>query len=74
MLEITPALLAEAERLAEVHGLRAYDAVQLAAAADLQRERLANGLSRPTLISADQELNAAAMAEGIAEDDPNSHP
>src|SRR4051812_17321832 len=65
ILEITPSLLADAERLAEIHGLRAYDAVQLAAAADLRRERLALGLSRPTLISADQDLNAAALAEGI---------
>jgi hypothetical protein len=31
ILEVTPAVLAEAERLAEVHGLRGYDAVQLAA-------------------------------------------
>jgi uncharacterized protein len=37
ILEVTPALLADAERLAEIHGLRAYDAVQLAAAADLHR-------------------------------------
>jgi predicted nucleic acid-binding protein len=74
ILEVTPALMADAERLAEIHGLRAYDAVQLAAAADLHRERLANGLSRPTLISADQDLNAAAVAEGIDVDDPTTHP
>jgi uncharacterized protein len=74
ILEVTPALLADAERLAEIHGLRAYDAVQLAAAADLHRERLANGLSRPTLISADQDLNAAAIAEGLDVDDPTTHP
>jgi uncharacterized protein len=74
ILEVTPAVLADAERLAEIHGLRAYDAVQLAAAADLHRDRSAQGLSRLTLISADQELNAAALAEGLAVDDPNSHP
>ena len=74
ILEITPAVLAAAERLAEIHGLRAYDAVQLAVAADLHRERLANGLSRPTLISADQELNVAAMSERIHVDDPTAHP
>src|SRR6516162_9438102 len=62
ILDVPPAVLDDAERLAEIHGLRAYDAVQLAAAAKLHRERLANGLSRPTLISADQELNAAALA------------
>jgi hypothetical protein len=42
--------------------------------ADLHRERLANGLSRSTLISADQELNAAAVAEGMDVDDPMAHP
>jgi uncharacterized protein len=74
ILEITPALLANAERLAEIHGLRAYDGVQPAAAADLHREHLANGLSRPTSISADQDLNVAAAAEGIDVDDPTTHP
>jgi predicted nucleic acid-binding protein len=74
ILEIAPAVLADAERLAETYGLRAYDAVQLAAAGDLHRDRSTHGLSRLTLISADQELNAAAMAEGIDVDDPTAHP
>jgi uncharacterized protein len=74
ILEIAPAVLADAERLAETYGLRAYDAVQLAATADLHRDRPTHGLSRLTLISADQELNAAAIAEGIDVDDPNLHP
>jgi hypothetical protein len=74
ILEITSAVLSDAERLAEVHRLRAYDAVQLAATADLHRDRLTHGLSRLTLISADQELNAAATAEGIDVDDPAAHP
>jgi uncharacterized protein len=74
ILEIVPADLADAERRAETHGLRAYDAVQLAAAADLHRDRSTHGLSRLTLISADQELNAAARAEGIDVDDPTAHP
>ena len=74
ILEITPAVLADAERLAEIHGLRAYDAVQLAATADLHGDRSTHGLSRLTLISADQELNAAAMTEGIDVDDPTARP
>jgi predicted nucleic acid-binding protein len=74
ILEITPALLTEAERLVEVHGLRAYDAVQLAASLELHRRRQAGGLTAITLISADQELNAAATAEGLAVEDPNMHP
>jgi hypothetical protein len=41
ILAITPGLLTDAERLAEVHGLRAYDAVQLAATVELHQRRLA---------------------------------
>ncbi len=74
ILEVPPALLTDAERLAEIHGLRAYDAVQLAVAAELHRGRSTIGLSRLTLISADQELNAAAIAQGIDVDDPTAHP
>ena len=37
-------------------------------------ERFANGLSRPTPISADHDLNAAAIAEGLQVDDPMAHP
>ncbi len=74
ILEITPAVLADAERLAEVHGLRGYDAVQLSASLDLHRLRRTAGLSDITLISADQELNAAGIAEGLLLDDPNAHP
>ena len=58
----------------EKHGLRAYDAVQLAAAIALNGQRLAAGTSAVTLISADQELNAAAATEGSSFDDPNLHP
>ena len=74
ILDVTPALLTNAERLAEIHGLRGYDAVQLAAAAELHLARSTLGLGRMTLISADQELNAAATAEGLDVDDPTTHP
>lgn len=53
--------------------MRAYDAVQLAVARELHSRRLAVGLGGATLISADQELNAAATAEGVPVDDPNLH-
>ena len=74
ILEITPALLTDAEQLAEIYSLRAYDAVQLAATTDLHQARSTTGLSRLIFISADQELNAAARAEGIDVDDPTMHP
>ena len=74
IVEVTPALLAAAEAMAETHGLRAYDAVQLAAARELHTRRLGVGLGGITLISADRELNAAALAEGMLVDDPNQPP
>jgi predicted nucleic acid-binding protein len=73
ILETAPALLTDADRLAEIYGLRAYDSVQLAATTELHQARSTTGLSRLTFISADQELNAAAIAEGIDVDDPTTH-
>ena len=72
ILEISPSLLAEAERLAELHALRGYDAVQLAASIELHQARKAAGLGDLTLISADSELNAAATVQGLKVEDPNS--
>jgi hypothetical protein len=60
--------------LARSHGLRAYDAVQPSAALDIQRDHQQAGLAPVTLVSADRDLNAAAIAEGMAIDDPNAHP
>ena len=74
ILEVTPALLSAAVRLANSHALRAYDAVQLAAALELDARWQAAGLGGIILISADRDLNAAATAEGLMVDDPNSHP
>lgn len=70
---ITAALVKQAMSLAETHLLRGYDGVQLAAALQVHRRCLALGLSL-TLVSADTDLNAAAVAEGLLVEDPNSHP
>jgi hypothetical protein len=40
---------------------------------EVHNERLAFGLSTPTLISSDLALNDAATAEGLTIDDPNLH-
>jgi hypothetical protein len=61
-------------RLANAHALRAYDAVQLAAVLELNGRYQASGLGGITLVSADRDLNTAATAEGMAVEDPNSHP
>ena len=71
---ITPALLAEAMRLAEKHGLRGYDAVQLASALEIHTQHIAVGLPPVTLVAADKELIAAATAEGLTVENPNNHP
>jgi predicted nucleic acid-binding protein len=71
--DITASLIANSMQLAETHALRGYDAVQLAAALDVQAYWLALGMSGLTLVSADIALNAAAIAEGLAVDDPNAH-
>jgi predicted nucleic acid-binding protein len=74
IVEITPALLTDAAKLANTHSLRAYDAVQLAAALTLQAQGAAVGLGAITLVSADRELNTSAAAEGLAVEDPNNYP
>ena len=74
VIAVTPALLDDAMRLANTHSLRAYDAVQLAAALELRQQHQAAGLAEVTLISADQALNDAATAEGLTVDDTNLHP
>ena len=70
ILEVTPNLLAAAATLANKHDLRAYDAVQLAAALEL------NYISQGgiVLVSSDNELNDAAASEGLPIEDPRQHP
>jgi predicted nucleic acid-binding protein len=74
VLGITSPLLAVAMLLAKRHGLRAYDAVQLAAAIEADRAFQTRGAGPVILVSADQELNIAAAAEGLWVEDPNQHP
>jgi len=73
IVEITPALIDAAMALAELHAIRGYDAVQLAAAVEVRAASLAVGTTM-TLVSADMALNTAAVAEGVSVEDPNSHP
>jgi uncharacterized protein len=72
--EVTPALVNDAMKLVNTHRLRAYDPVQLATALDLQKDWSADRLGTFVFVSADRNLNAAALAEGLTVDDPNSHP
>lgn len=69
IVEVSPGLVAHAATLARKHALRGYDAVQLAAALEVHTQ-----IMFLTLLSADTDLNAAAVAEGLFVDDPNNHP
>ena len=73
-IDMKPSILARAMSLAKLHILRAYDAVQLATAMELQINCRSLNLSPPILISADQALNQAALAEGLLVDEPNRYP
>lgn len=72
-VEISENLISKAAKLAKNYGLRGYDAVQLAAVLETEKERVALGLSSLVLLSADTDLNDAAVAEGLTVDNPNNH-
>ncbi len=73
IVEVTPALLTDAMTLTEKHGLRGYDAVQLAGVLEANFERVRVRLAPLTLIAADLDLLAAGAAEGLTTDNPNNH-
>ncbi len=73
IVALTDEIIEDAAALARKHGLRAYDAVQLAAALDTSRIVYQVQSTQLTLISADLDLNAAALAEGFQIEDPNTH-
>jgi len=69
IVEVSAGLVAQAATLARKHAQRGYDAVQLAAVLEIHATD-----PSLTLLSSDADLNAAALAEGLAVDDPNLHP
>ena len=71
IVAVTPALVTHAADLATRHALRGYDAVQLAAALAANRDITAGGHSALTFVSADGNLNQAAIKEGLTVENPN---
>jgi len=59
--------------LLERHPLRAYDAIHLATALSAQRSLMVQSCTVPTFLSADENLNRAAAAEGLATGNPDLH-
>jgi predicted nucleic acid-binding protein len=74
VVELTPALFDDAMQVARKHRLRAYDAVQLAVALEVRQIHRQADFGLITFVSADGDLNAAASAEELAVDDPNTYP
>jgi predicted nucleic acid-binding protein len=73
IVEITESIINSGMALSEIYGLRGYDAIQLAAGRAVNSLCIANGLSPITFVSADNELNAAVVGEGLMIENPNSH-
>jgi uncharacterized protein len=73
MIDITPALVTRAMAFAETYALRGDDAVPLAAAVEIHTRGDTLGLPVLTLVSANEDLNVAATAEGLAVENPNRH-
>jgi len=71
---VGPAVIDRAIQLTRRRKLRGYDAVHLACALTLNDPLVESGLSPLTFVSADDDLLAAAMAEGLATDNPHNHP
>lgn len=73
MLRLTDRVIANAMKLSETHGLRGYDAVQLAVALEVENRLKAQSISSIIFVSADNNLNSAASSEGLMVDNPNNH-
>lgn len=70
----TIAVVDSASILLERHPLRAYDAIHMATALGAQQFLADQNYPALTFLSADDRLNQAAAAEGLAVDNPNAHP
>jgi len=74
LIGIDEAIIDLACTLLERHPLRAYDAMHLATALSINQRLVETEESVLTFLSADDRLNDAAAAEGLAVDNPNDHP
>ncbi len=72
-VEISTEVVIAATEIATKHALRGYDAVQLAAALAANRDLTANGYNALTFVSADDDLNSGALAEGLGVENPNDY-
>ena len=74
VIEVDMALVEKAGELIVQYPLRAYDAVQLAAALRVQSVLTSIPETQLIFVSADNRLLDIAQSEGLATDDPNNYP
>ena len=74
LVTVNRSLVDEAVELTARHRLRGYDAVHLACALHLNRALIAHQLTPLVFVCADNDLLAAAAAEGLVTDNPNHYP
>ncbi|MDW8215192.1 MAG: type II toxin-antitoxin system VapC family toxin [Roseiflexaceae bacterium] len=74
IVELTDAVITRAMSVAETHALRGYDAVQLAAALEINSLCVGSGLPSIIFVSADDGLNVVAARGGLRVENPNAHP
>jgi hypothetical protein len=72
-LALTESVASRARDLLEQHSLRAYDAVQLAAAIEGNTRLVAGGLPSLIFVSADRRLLNVAGEESLTIEDPEQH-
>jgi uncharacterized protein len=72
-IKLTDAVFREAFRLADVRALRGYDSIQLACALLTNQDRSMRNLPALIFVSADNELNKVAQAEGLIVENPNNY-
>jgi uncharacterized protein len=73
IVDVSAGLIHSAIRLVKIHHLRGYDAVQLAGALEISTSRKSLGLSTLIFVSADGDLNRAAITEGLVVENPTDH-
>ena len=73
-ISVSDDIITAAMNYADQYELRGYDAVQLAAAIEIEKERKLLGAPPLIFVSADKDLNNAAHAEGLTVENPNNYP
>ena len=73
MMDLTDAILLEAQRLLETHPLRAGDAIQLASALLTNAQLQSANLPALIFLASDTRLLTAANSEGLQTDDPQNY-